>query len=97
MLSVAGFLQSGALYANIRHDPKSEYNQWISERSELGSMGVFWDPSGGFSGWSTLRKSLGSKEHLDWLKIDLNATEIITVQDYKHKKTSVNGSTHMQC
>ena len=28
------FFQSGALYANIRHDPKSEYNQRISERSE---------------------------------------------------------------
>ena len=30
-----------------------------------------------------LRKFLGSKEHLDWLKKDLNAAEIITVQDYK--------------
>ena len=30
--------------------------------------------------------ALGSKEHLDWLKIDLNATEIITVWHYKHKK-----------
>ena len=29
---------------------------------------------------------LGSKEHLDWLKIDLNAAEIITVQDYKCTK-----------
>ena len=27
-----------------------------------------------------LRKFLGSKENLDWLKIDLNVTEIITVQ-----------------
>ena len=25
-------------------------------------------------------------EHLDWLKTDLNAAKIITVQDYKHKK-----------
>ena len=31
-------------------------------------------------------KFLGSKEHLDWLKIDLNAAEISTVQDYKHTK-----------
>ena len=30
-----------------------------------------------------LRKLSGSKEHLDWLKIDLNAAKIITVQDYK--------------
>ena len=34
---------------------------------------------------------------LIWLKIDLNAAEIITVEDYKHKKTNVNGSTHIQC
>ena len=27
----------------------------------------------GFRGWSPLRKVLGSKKHLDWLKIDLNA------------------------
>ena len=31
-----------------------------------------------------LRKYLDSKEHLNWLKIDLNAAEIITIQDYKH-------------
>ena len=28
-------------------------------------------------------KSSGSKEHLDWLKTDLNVAEIITVQDCK--------------
>ena len=39
----------------------------------------------GFKGRSALRKFLRSKEHLDWLKIDLNAAEIITVQDYKQK------------
>ena len=39
---------------------------------------------------------LGFKEHLDWLKIDLNATEIITVQDYKCTKNHVNGSTNIQ-
>ena len=31
-------------------------------------------------------KCLGSKEHLDWCKIDLNVAEIITVQDYKWTK-----------
>ena len=90
-LGVAGFLQLGALYANTRHDLRSEYNCWKSEHSELGKLGVFWDCSG------SLRKFLGSKEHLVWLKIDLNAAEIITVQNYKHKKTDVNGSTHIQC
>ena len=53
---------------------------------ELGGLGVFWDPSQGFRGCSTSRKFLGFKEHLDWLKIDLNAAEIITVPDNKHKK-----------
>ena len=32
---------------------------------------------------SALRKFLGSKEHLDSLKIYLNAAKIITVQDFK--------------
>ena len=31
-------------------------------------------------------KFLDYKEHLDWLKIDLNAVKIITVQDCKHAK-----------
>ena len=33
-LCVAGFLQSGALYANIGHDPRSEYDQRINECSK---------------------------------------------------------------
>ena len=37
-------------------------------------------------GQSPLRKILGSKEHLGWLKIDLNAAEIITAQYYKRTK-----------
>ena len=36
--------------------------------------------------WIPLRKFLGSKEHLDWLKIVLNVAKIITVQDYKLTK-----------
>ena len=39
---------------------------------------------------------LGFNEHQDWLKVDLNATEIITVQGYKRAKINVNGSTHVQ-
>ena len=42
--------------------------------------------SRGFRGQSPLQKFLGSKEHLDWLKIDLNAVKIITVWDYKYTK-----------
>ena len=36
----------------------------------------------GFRRWTPLKKILGFKEHLDWLKIDLNVVEIRTVQDY---------------
>ena len=31
-------------------------------------------------------KFSGSKEHLGWLEIDLNAAKIITVQGYKRTK-----------
>ena len=51
-----------------------------------GSGGCFGTPAGDFSGQSTLRNLLGSKEHLDWLKIDLNVAEIITVQKSTQKK-----------
>ena len=56
-------------------------------------------PQRGFWGRSSLSKFLSSKEHLDGLKIDLNAAETITVQDYKKTptKTNMNGSTHIQC
>ena len=90
-LCIAGFLQSVVLYTNIRHDPRSEYNQWKNEQSkhqtELRGMGVFWDLNKGFTGRSTLRKLLDSTEHLDLPEIDLNVANIITIQDYNHKKT----------
>ena len=41
-----------------------------------------------------LSKFEGSKEYLGWLKIDLNAAEVITVQDYCEVH---NGSTHILC
>ena len=81
-LCVTGFLQSGALYATITHDPRNEYNQEKSECSKCqwswGVWGCSETPVG------PLRKFLGSKEHLNWLKVDLNAAGIITIQDYKH-------------
>ena len=40
-------------------------------------------------------KFSGSRKHLDWLKIDLNAAKVITAQDYKHTKINLNGSTHI--
>ena len=53
----------------------------VASVTGTGCPGVLWDPS--YSGPSTLRKFLDSEEHLGWLKIDLNATEVITSQDYK--------------
>ena len=46
---------------------------------KLGGLGVIWDttPAG------PLRKSLGSKKQQEWLKTDLNAAKIISVQHYK--------------
>ena len=38
--------------------------------------------SRGFRRQSPLRKFFGYKEHLDWLKIDLNAVEIRAAEDY---------------
>ena len=61
---------------------------WSWGRSEL--------HSGNFRGLCTLRTFLGSKEHLYWLKIDLTAAEIFTVQEYKYTKINVNGTTHIQ-
>ena len=39
-----------------------------------------------FSGQNPLRKLSGSKEHLVWLKIDLNGTKLITAQNYERTK-----------
>ena len=49
-----------------------------------GRSGGYFEPlrGGEVRGRSPLTKLLYSKEYLDWLKIDLNAVEIITVQDY---------------
>ena len=49
----------------------SKHNQQKSKHSECQrSLGVIFKQ----------QKILGSKEHLDWLKTDLNAAEIITAQ-----------------
>ena len=57
----------------------------INRKASVASVNRAWgsEPlSRGFRGWRPLRKFLGSKEHLDWLKINLNVVEIRTVQDY---------------
>ena len=54
----------------------------ISRKARVASI----TRAGESGGHSELRKFLGSKEYLAWLKTDLNVTEIITVQDYKCTK-----------
>ena len=73
---------SNPLYANIRHDPRVEYNLQKSEHSEHQWSWRFW---GVLTGCSILRRLLGLNKHLAWLKIDFNAAKIITVQDYNKK------------
>ena len=52
--------------------------------------------SEGLMGWSPLRKLLGSKEHLQWLRKDLNVAKIIIVKTLNAQKINVNGITHVQ-
>ena len=57
----------------------------VAAAIKAGESGGTLSPSAGVLG--TLRKFLGSKKHLDWLKIDLHVAAIITVLDYiMHKK-----------
>ena len=95
-LRVAGFLQLGALYASIRHDPSSKYSQQKNEHSQRQQSWGVWGCSetpAEVLRWDN--NFLGSKEHLDWLKIYLNVAEIITVQDYKHTKKLMLMEVHM--
>ena len=73
---------------NFRHDPRNKHNQRRSkrQRSWKVSGGALSSPAGVLGSGALLRKLLGSKQHLDWLKTDLNAAKIITVQDYKRTK-----------
>ena len=43
-------------------------------------------PQQGVKGCCPPKTFVGSKQHLDWIKIDLNVAKIIAVQDYKFKK-----------
>ena len=68
----------------------SKHNQWKSKHRVCQLSWDNWgcsEPVGtGFRGQSPLKKNLNSKEHLDWVKIDLNVVEISTVQDFKCTK-----------
>ena len=74
---------------NNRYDPRSKHNQHKREPSKhqwsWGSGGAL-SPLAEVLGAEPPDKFLGSKEHLDWLKIDLNVAEMIIVQDRKGAK-----------
>ena len=78
------FSSIGCPICNYHNDPKSKHNRQKSECSERqwswGLCGCSGTPAG------PLRKFLGSKEHLNWLEIDLDAAEII----FKTIKTQQN-------
>ena len=42
---------------------------------------------GVLGGGTDQQRFLGSREYLDWLKIDLDKTKLITVQNYKCTKS----------
>ena len=95
-MCIAGFVQSAALYAPVKHDPRSKHNRQKSECSKCQQSCGVWACSKTPAG--LLRKFLDSKVHQDWLKIDLHVDKTITVQEYIHTlKIDVNGSKHIQC
>ena len=73
-------------YIKDRNGPRSKHNQQKASVARVNRAGGSEHLSRGFRRWSPMRKFLGSKEHLDWLKVDLNAVEIRTVQDFKCTK-----------
>ena len=66
----------------------------ISGKASVASVnraGGVWAPQEVIYRVEPPKKILGSKEHLDWLKLDLNAVKIRTVQDYIHTpKININ-------
>ena len=63
--------------------------------ASINGAGLIKPFSEGLMGWSPLRKLLGSKEHLQWLRKDLNAAKII-IKTLNAQKINVNGITHVQ-
>ena len=57
---------------------------WINIRGKASVTSI--SGAGGSGGGEKTNKFSDTKECLDWLKIDLNAAKIITLQDYKGTK-----------
>ena len=79
MLTCCWFSYIECPICNYHTDPRSEYNRQKSKLVSINGAGGVWGLSETPAG--PLRKFLGFKEHLNWLKIDLNAGEIITIHD----------------
>ena len=57
----------------------------VASLNVAGGTEGFLRPQWGVQGAERPKKFLGSKEHLDWFKIDFNAAEINTVRDNNKK------------
>ena len=79
MLTRCWFSSIECTICNYHTDPTSEYNWQKSKLASVNGAGGVWGLSETPAG--PLRNFLGFKEHLNWLKIDLNGAEIITIQD----------------
>ena len=60
--------------------------QALQASTELGDLWRAINPQRKKSKEVALPKFSGSKEHLDWLRINLNKARIINVQNYKRTK-----------
>ena len=77
MLMRCWFSSISCSICTITHDPRSEYNGRKVSVASVNRAGGVWGCSETPAG--SLRKFLGSKDHLNWLKIDFNAAEIISI------------------
>ena len=79
-------MTNSLLISSIKQSRKASVASVNGARGSGGTLTPQWV----FQGAQSSKK--GSKEHLDWPKIDLNAAEIITAQDI-----NVNGSAYVKC
>ena len=92
------FLFSCTSLYYFRHDPTVNIISGKASAARInraaGSEGTLCPSAGGLGSGDPLRKFLSSKEHLDWLKIDLDAAKILLFKTICGQNINVNGSTH---
>ena len=94
------FLFSCTSLCYFRHDPTVTIisgKASATSSTELRGPRALRPSTGGLGSGDQLRKFLSSKEHLDWLKIGLNAAEKLLFKTICGQNINVNGSTHTQC